>query len=280
MNERLIQFGPGDGLIGTVTLPEATAGAAPVAFLFFNAGFMHRVGPHRMNVRLARFLARHGYPSARFDFSGLGDSVRSHGNVEQKQRVLGEIEAAMNATAAQTGAQRFILVGLCSGTDACLWAGMENSRVVGTVLLDPFAYKTWRTSLNYLVNRIRKRGSLPAAMVAGVRSVAWTIRTKLRRPKAAVRAEEFIVRPLPTRQEFERWIGTGLSRGVRMLVLYTGNFPNWYNYADQFTHRHGTFGNSPLLTHGYIPEANHTFTELALQKKLFERVLAWTRTFA
>ena len=43
--------------------------------VIFNAGAVHRVGPNRMTVTLARRLAAMGLPSLRFDLEGLGDSV-------------------------------------------------------------------------------------------------------------------------------------------------------------------------------------------------------------
>lgn len=287
MNERLIQFGPDDGLVGTLTLPEAGQGGAgsgaaqKPCFVFFNAGFIHRVGPHRLNVRLARYFARRGYPAIRFDFSGLGDSARASGSADQKQRVLSELAAALAAAGAQTGAKQFVLVGLCSGTDPCIWAAMQDDRVKGVILLDPFAYKTTRTVLNHIALRFKAYGSVSKGLAGAFRSVTSSILSSLK-PKAGGNGgagTEFVMRPVPPRQEFEHWIGTVLARKVRTLVLYTGNFPAFYNYEGQFIERHGTFGHSPDLTVAYIPEANHTFTELSLQNALLDRLLAWVRTF-
>lgn len=287
MNERLIQFGPEDGLVGTITLPQAgsaPAPANPVCFVFFNAGFVHRVGPHRLNVRLARFFARHGHPAVRFDFSGLGDSARASGGGDQKQRMLSELAAAMTVAGTQSGVNRFVLVGLCSGTDPCIWAAMQDARVAGIVLLDPFAYRTWRTRLNHVANRFKAHGGFARGLVAAVRSVSSTLLGKLQgkaQPKAVDGGNngDFIIRPIPPREEFEGWIGTVLARKVRTLAIYTGNFPAWYNYDNQFVERHGTFGGTTHLTTVYIPEANHTFTDLNLQNALLDRLLAWVRTF-
>jgi hypothetical protein len=40
----------------------------------FNMGANHRIGPRRINVKLARVLAARGVSSLRFDLGGVGDS--------------------------------------------------------------------------------------------------------------------------------------------------------------------------------------------------------------
>ena len=64
--ERTIRFGSGERLLGIVTpAPQPLAGA-PVCLLF-NAGVVHRIGPHRLNVKLARALAARGFTALRMD---------------------------------------------------------------------------------------------------------------------------------------------------------------------------------------------------------------------
>jgi len=276
MSEKLIFFGEENGLVGTLTMPEPTdAPLRSLAVVLFNSGFVHRVGPHRMNVRMARFFARAGYPALRFDFSGLGDSARIPSREDTLARSKGELVAALNAAAANTGVQRFVLVGLCSGTDHCINVAMDDSRVAGIVLLDPFAYPTWRTKLNYQFYRIRLQGSALNVLNAVQRKTLWTIKSKLKRSSDTSQSSSFIVRPVPPREDFEKQLGTALDRQVHTLAIYSGNFPEWYNYQGQFAEAHKTLGKSPLLTHEYIPEANHTFTELQRMNALFDRVMQW-----
>jgi alpha/beta superfamily hydrolase len=67
------RFGPGDALVGMLTAPAQQAPAG-VACLMFNMGANHRVGPRRINVKLAHMLAARGVGSLRFDLGGIGDS--------------------------------------------------------------------------------------------------------------------------------------------------------------------------------------------------------------
>ncbi|HWU86648.1 MAG TPA: hypothetical protein VN253_05215, partial [Kofleriaceae bacterium] len=77
VTEVIHQFGADDGLFGIVTLPPEQLRAAseerPFAVLL-NSGLMHRVGPFRTGVELARSLAARGVRVLRYDRSGLGDS--------------------------------------------------------------------------------------------------------------------------------------------------------------------------------------------------------------
>ena len=93
MSESTILFGSKGGLVGTLALPdEGNDGHADIGFLFLNAGVVHRVGPHRINVRIARQLAARGIPSIRFDLCGHGDSVRVSGESGTQVRVIAEDE--------------------------------------------------------------------------------------------------------------------------------------------------------------------------------------------
>ena len=51
MIERSIAFGADGGLIGTLCLPSIPgANGSGVGQILFNAGVVHRIGPHRINV--------------------------------------------------------------------------------------------------------------------------------------------------------------------------------------------------------------------------------------
>ena len=59
MTEHTLAFGLNKALIGTICLPS-TAQSSGIGVIFFNAGVVHRIGPHRIHVRLARALAAKG----------------------------------------------------------------------------------------------------------------------------------------------------------------------------------------------------------------------------
>ncbi|MEQ9321172.1 MAG: hypothetical protein RIF41_18560, partial [Polyangiaceae bacterium] len=91
MKEHALRFGEGGGLLGLVTVPEEQRDGSP-GVLILNAGLLHRVGPCRMGVDLARRSARLGAPTLRFDSSGLGDSAPTHDDLPYEERAVRDIQ--------------------------------------------------------------------------------------------------------------------------------------------------------------------------------------------
>ena len=96
MNERAVSFGPERGLLGILTQTAAHRDGIPTVILL-NAGLLHRVGPNRLSVDIARSLADLGYPCLRFDTSGVGDSELIEGGLLDIERSCQEVIEAMDA---------------------------------------------------------------------------------------------------------------------------------------------------------------------------------------
>lgn len=106
MTERSIAFGANNGLIGTICEPSAlSSNDGGLGWILFNAGVVHRVGPHRINVRLARMLANQGIASIRFDLAGLGDSSRADGQLPFEAQAVSDLSSAMDIRADGSGPQ-------------------------------------------------------------------------------------------------------------------------------------------------------------------------------
>ena len=143
LRETAISFGDGR-LFGILTEPEAgSARSEGPTVIFLNVGGNSHVGPHRMNVELAREVAGLGYPAFRLDVSGLGESAVVPGTAENRiytREAVADVQAAMNVLA-ERGPKRFVLVGLCSGAYLAFHTAVEDRRVVGEVLLSPYAFE-------------------------------------------------------------------------------------------------------------------------------------------
>ena len=85
MTEHVVQFGERRRLVGTLT--EAS-GPRDGGFVLLNAGVISRVGPQRLNVTLARAIARIGFTAFRFDLSGLGASRAANGRLSYEAQAL------------------------------------------------------------------------------------------------------------------------------------------------------------------------------------------------
>ncbi|MFT3954888.1 MAG: alpha/beta hydrolase [Piscinibacter sp.] len=132
MLELAVSFGPGKHLSGTLALPDELGGR-PVGFIMLNAGVIHRIGPHRFNVRLARALADQGWPSLRFDLAGQGDSDNAPQVQAFERQIVADLRAAMDHLGRTAGVERFVIAGICSGAHRGLAVAQEDERVIGLV---------------------------------------------------------------------------------------------------------------------------------------------------
>src|ERR1700722_8346998 len=94
--ERVSLFGPNKSLVGITALPTEKPNVVGLAVVILNTGTTHRVGHHRMYVSMARALARDGFTSSRFDFSGIGDSAASPTGQPLLQSTLSDIRTALD----------------------------------------------------------------------------------------------------------------------------------------------------------------------------------------
>ena len=141
LKEEPFQFGEGGRLFGVLTvpvMPPRNAQDLPV-FVFLSAGVLHRVGPYRLYVRLARGLAQMGFSSLRVDLAGIGDSPRRSGFTNQ-QSVAADFAEILGVLELRLGRVPLVLAGLCSGADNAIRLAIAEARVVGMVLLDPICF--------------------------------------------------------------------------------------------------------------------------------------------
>ena len=184
MNETTLAFGANAGLVGT--LSAVAPHAAGIGGLLFNAGVVPRIGPNRLNVRIARALAASGIPSLRFDISGRGDSAPARGMESYEQQAVADIRAAMNLLNERTGASRFALMGICSGAENAFHAALADERVVGVTLMDSYHYPTLRTHFNRFRQRADMQGGVCARDPRGsCGDCAAAERTSVTRSRAA-----------------------------------------------------------------------------------------------
>lgn len=137
MKEKVILFGKNNNLVGILTENGKATGNPNIIFL--NAGLIHRVGPNRIYVHLAREVAKYGYTSFRFDFSGIGDSDPLAGEDDPFEiQAVAEVKKAMDYLEMISNIKKFIIFGICSGADIALKAAVNDKRVVGLILINGF----------------------------------------------------------------------------------------------------------------------------------------------
>ena len=100
-----------------------------------------------------------GYPSLRFDLSGIGDSAPRADALAPVEAALADIREALDSLQAARKARRVILAGLCSGADFSILYAASDPRVVGLVLMDPSIPRTSRFHVHRFLSRISRARS-------------------------------------------------------------------------------------------------------------------------
>lgn len=137
MKEKAVQFGKYKTLIGVLTEPDSMPENDPPAVVLSNAGLIHRIGPNRVYVKLARNLARQGFYVLRFDLSGVGDSLPRPDHMPAEQFTIDDMVQAMDYLSAKCGSQRFVLMGHCAGAYHSFRTAAQDPRVSGVVMINP-----------------------------------------------------------------------------------------------------------------------------------------------
>jgi alpha-beta hydrolase superfamily lysophospholipase len=128
-------------LFGVLTEPTMTE-TTDLGAVLLNAGAIRRIGPNRMWVELARRWAARGVPSLRLDLEGLGDSDGDDTRFADVAelyipQLVDQVQTAIDVVEAHGIAQRFVLVGLCSGAYWSFHGALRDERVVAAFMLNP-----------------------------------------------------------------------------------------------------------------------------------------------
>jgi dienelactone hydrolase len=260
-------FGDGNILCGVLTQPVNIA-VDDLCVVFLNAGLVHKVGPYRMNVDMARSVAEIGVPAFRFDLSGLGDSLKRDSNQTDEERALLDIREAFDYLEETVGIKRFILFGLCSGADNAHAVALVDPRVVGAVILDGHAYP----NLQYQVKRL-------APKILRLKSWNTLARSVLSSSDQTVKSQDVYSRTFAPREQVESEINELVSRGVELLYVYSGGY-NYFNHVTQFSENFPSVAvnsRTARVQCEYFSHAEHTYTDPRDRRVLVDRVMKWIR---
>lgn len=158
MKEIAVQFGEQNSLTGVLTLPE-NYDQYPIVVLT-TVGFTTRFGPARVHTQLARQLAKIGVACLRYDLDSLGDSGSCYSHIPLKSRTLVEVGHALDFLQEKFNVDQFVLAGICSGAEASFRRAATDDRVVGAIMVDPFAIPTFDASWRYFLYRIKRKALL------------------------------------------------------------------------------------------------------------------------
>ena len=282
MNERAVVLGKDSPLIGVITEPANLSAAADrPAVLIMNSGIIHRVGPGRGMVRLARDLAERGAVVARFDHSGIGDSPSRQDRTPWPRNTILEAREVMDDLSQRYGCRHFILMGICSGALTSFHVAREDPRVVGAVLMNSQgteANADWQRTVKnrewarqYWTRSLFNADSWRRALAGKVQYrrllsvLGRQIRDRVAPSDAAITVTQSVWAQLHEM----------LQRGVQvMFVLSEGGHASDY-FDVLMDGKIATLESTGCFHHVTLERCDHTMTLLGNQHDLLQQVGTW-----
>ncbi len=248
----------GADLTGIIHHP-ADGPTVPVGVILLNAGLVHRIGPFRAYVTLARALAAAGIPVLRYDQSGVGDSPILPAAAPRRRKI--ETDAAMALLTQHTGVTRFVLAGICSGADDAFHLSKDDPRVAGFALFDGLAYRTKSFWLKHALPRLAN----PSKVV------------KFLNRRHEHKASEEDYRDFPAQADARKQMDALVARDARLLFLYTSGAYSYFNHEGQLGDCFGASGRAPQVTVEFWPQCDHTFYLRRDRERMVATVVAWLK---
>jgi hypothetical protein len=277
MTQTPVRFGPASSLVGTVTSPALQV-PATAACLMFNMGANHRVGPRRINVKLAHVLAGRGVSSLRFDLGGVGDSDASDFSSDLHTRAMNDLRAGMDLLENTLGIRQFVIVAMCSGVEHAITVAEADTRVMAVSLFDGFAFPERRARWE---RTLRRALAAPAHPAFAGKAKRWLQRHLLQSHSTKALPGFFTERKSP--EVNAAWFGTAMKRLVERKVavqlLYSGSL----HVSDRDRDQLGPFRREPFaqaVQYEFMRELDHTFCTAKGQQLFLHSVGDWVAACA
>ncbi len=281
MIESAALFGRSHSLVGIVTAPPPDLhDSSKPAVIFLNAGLVHRVGPNRLYVRLARRLAAKGYWTVRFDHSGIGDSLPAGDNQSYAERYTMEVREVMEDVFRRCAIDRFCLVGLCSGAMTSINTAGQDDRVVGAALLNARGFTENLEWAGYVERRWEMKEFIRKLFT--LKGIRKTLTGKAPYAKAVKVVRDLGRRLLNKRQEMAGVapeitdnLRSLVGRDVRLLWLSSEEDSSREYLGLVIDIELGRMQSAGLMRQIVVARSNHTFDTLAVQDQVMAAVEAW-----
>lgn len=273
--EPLVLGGEGRRLVGLLTRPGAGR-ALGLACLLLNVGVTHRVGPHRINVKLARRLAAQGVTCLRLDLAGIGDSAAAGLGLGYREQALRDLTTALDHLDAAEGLRRVLVFGICSGAAHAYALAQVDPRVAGLLLFDGHAYPSARALRRRMLHRA---AALPGNGAVRDKTRRWLGRLQARLLGKAGRSIVQAAHEKPSAAEYAAGLARLAARGVALQLVYSGTV-HVSDRPEDPLHGLGPAGLPPGIGYRFLPGIDHTVTLVSAQQALIELVCDWAAAAA
>ena len=261
MDETIVRIAGGNcyGILTHAAQPAADR----TTLVLLNAGLIHRVGPFRSSVHIARKVAGQGHDVFRFDIPRVGD-----GTADGKQSLEQCIRSAFDSITQATGSRRFAIGGICSGADTGWRIACQDPRVAGVWLFDGFAAR----------GKWFKFGRMQRAL----RRPPWqwpALALRMAQGRTGGLGGVQVSRDWSSPGQFREEAATLLGRGVRILAIYTGGVSKYLIHPNQIDDTFGQPRGRDGLDIEFWPDLDHILLSTVDRDRVVERVAEWCAGF-
>lgn len=268
--ENILQFGQGHGLLGVHAVP-ADRPPGDLCVIMLNAGLLHRVGPFRMHVLLARQLAEAGIQSLRLDLSGVGDSAPRRSGKSVQHNVMEDVRDAIALLKSNTQARRFVIMGLCSGAESAHHLGVHLPELAGLIMIDGILHKTRRY---YVAHYLPRVFSLSKWKDWLLRRASMLSRESREAAKLLSAAYEIWNVPVPPADTVSEELQAIVDNDTEILAIFTGGL-GYCSYQDQMRDAYPSVDFKDRLVTSFHEAADHTFSLAEHRTALFQVITSW-----
>lgn len=278
LTEEPLQFGEGGRLFGILTLPgvpHRDTRELPV-FVFLSAGLLHRVGPYRLYVRLARNLAHLGFSSLRVDLAARGDSA-GRPDLLNQQSLAADYDEIVGVLESRLGRLRLVLGGICAAADNAIRLAPADQRVIGMLLLDPVCSPDDGFRARAVVGKYTN----PARYLAWMKrrlSLLTTLPGKSEKDNEML--DGLTLRNAPTGEQLRAAFQAICERRGLVLSVFTGYATQYYNQLGQLGRILDVAGYQRFCTERFWPQAEHTYVLDLHRRRLIEEIKTWAAGYA
>ena len=289
--ESAVHFGT-DRLFGVLSEPAgmtAPDSRQETAVLLLNVGGNYHIGPNRIYSRMARWLAEKGWRALRMDLGGIGDSRNAQGfdfRSLYARDATAEVSAAIDFLALG-GCKRFYLVGICSGSFVAFQSAIADARVTGQILMnsrllewrEDFQSDEWQNAMQRYYKSTdfyRRALTHPAVYLRLLRGQVDAVGISQRIASVlTARIKRFLTESLGKtvrQQGVLSRVQTLAARNTDTLIVMAAEDDGRDYVEFHFGHLGSRLRGNPLFHMVIVENADHTFSDLASQSRVFAAI--------
>jgi alpha-beta hydrolase superfamily lysophospholipase len=290
VEEHAVRFGDSNRLFGIVSVPEnRSTRTKSNAVILLNAGAVNHIGPSRMYVTIARYLAQLGYVVLRMDIASIGDSPPYPGQPEidvYSPYALQDVASAVEYLQRSWHVDAIVSSGVCSGAYHSFKAAVARYPLRQVILINPLTF-FWKPGMSLQYPEYRVAQDMRRYQKTMLNLAAWRklltgqvdlanlarVLTRGARDRA-LRPLRTLARALgrPLAEDLPTELRTVLQASIDLQFVFSVGDPGLHLLQTQGGGTTRSLQARGQLGIALVEDANHTFTDLPTRRRLL-RVL-------